>query len=233
MFSQSVVEKIDFYVYYLMDPRNKEIFYVGKGKDNRVFQHVEDALFNQVETDKLDRIREIKGSGHTVQHFILRHGLTEREAFEVEAAVIDFAGIEKLTNQQSGHHSDYGLKSTSEVISMYETEELNTSLPIILININRLFDRKMDASEIYEATRASWVLGERRKKAKYAIATYRGLTRVAYEIDEWHPENKTGKTKWEFVGKLADKSIQNELIYKSVESFYKKGSANPIKYINC
>lgn len=53
MFSQSVVEKIDFYVYYLMDPRNKEIFYVGKGKDNRVFQHVEDALFNQVETDKL------------------------------------------------------------------------------------------------------------------------------------------------------------------------------------
>jgi hypothetical protein len=233
MFSQSVVEKIQYYVYFLMDPRNKEVFYVGKGKDNRVFQHVEDALTNQVETDKLDRIREIKNSGQKVQHFILRHGLTEREAFEVEAAVIDFAGKGNLTNQQSGHHSDYGLKATSEVISMYEAKELNTSLPILLININKLFNREMDASQIYEATRSSWVLGERRKNARYAVATYRGLTRIAYEIDEWNPENKTGKTRWEFIGRLADEAIQNELIYKSVESFYKKGSANPIKYINC
>lgn len=206
---------------------------MGKGRDNRVFQHVEDALTIQVETDKLDRIRDIKESGRAVQHFILRHGLTEREAFEVEAAVIDFAGKSNLTNQQSGHHSDYGLKSTSEVISMYEAEELQTSLPILLININRLFKREMNASQIYEATRSSWVLGERRKNAKYAVATYRGLTRFAYEIEEWHPETSTEKTRWEFVGKLANEAIQRELVYKSVESFYQRGSANPIKYINC
>ncbi len=102
MFSQSVIEKVQYYVYFLMDPRNKEVFYVGKGKDNRVFQHAEDAISNQVETDKLDRIREIRQSGHEVQHFILRHGLNEREAFEIEAAVIDFAGKNNLTNQQSG-----------------------------------------------------------------------------------------------------------------------------------
>lgn len=233
MFSQSVIEKVQYYVYFLMDPRNKEVFYVGKGKDNRVFQHAEDAISNQVETDKLDRIREIRHGGHEVQHFILRHGLNEREAFEIEAAVIDFAGKNNLTNQQSGHHSDYGLKATNEVISMYEAEELNTSLPILLININKLFRREMTPTEVYEATRSSWVIGERRNNAKYVVATYRGLTRVAYEVEAWYPEKSSQKTRWEFTGKLAHNDIQRELIYKSVESLYKNGRANPIRYINC
>lgn len=233
MFSQSVIEKIQFYVYFLMDPRNREIFYIGKGKGNRVFQHVDDALEMQNETDKLDRIREIIKSGHKVENFIVRHALTEREAFEIEASLIDFSGVKNLTNKQSGHHSDFGLKATSEIVSMYEAEELNTSLPILLININKLFDRGMTPVEIYEATRSSWVLGERRNKAKYAVATYRGLTRVAYEISEWHEEKSSGKTRWEFVGRLAVESIQKELAYKSIESFYKKGQANPICYINC
>ena len=32
-------EEIGSYVYALVDPNNKEIFYIGKGKENRVFQH--------------------------------------------------------------------------------------------------------------------------------------------------------------------------------------------------
>lgn len=233
MFNQSVIEKIQYYVYFLMDPRNREVFYIGKGKDNRVFQHIEDALTSQDVSDKLDRIREIVRSGHQVEHFIVRHALTEREAFEIEASLIDFSGIKNLTNQQSGHNSDFGLKPTSEIISMYEAEELRTSLPIMLININKLFNRTMTPVEIYDATRSSWVLGERRKKARYAVATYRGLTRVAYEIGEWHEENSSGKTRWKFIGKLAGELIQKELAYKSIDLFYKKGSANPIKYVNC
>ncbi len=39
-FPQSVVDAIQFYVYRLIDPRNGETFYVGKGKENRVFQHI-------------------------------------------------------------------------------------------------------------------------------------------------------------------------------------------------
>lgn len=54
MFTQATIEKIKFYVYLLKDPRDKSIFYVGKGKGNRVFNHHEDALNGLQESDKLN-----------------------------------------------------------------------------------------------------------------------------------------------------------------------------------
>ena len=38
-FKQSVKEALAYYVYALVDPRDHKIFYIGKGKNNRVFQH--------------------------------------------------------------------------------------------------------------------------------------------------------------------------------------------------
>jgi hypothetical protein len=116
MFSQAVIENIDFYVYFLQDPRDSEIFYIGKGAGNRVFDHVSCAENLDQETDKLDRIRDIIETGQTVKQFILRHGLTEEMAFEVEASLIDFVGRNNLLNMQGGHYSkDYGLKSIDEI----------------------------------------------------------------------------------------------------------------------
>ena len=45
-FSPEVCEKLGYYVYRLIDPRNGQTFYIGKGKGNRVFAHVECALKN-------------------------------------------------------------------------------------------------------------------------------------------------------------------------------------------
>lgn len=39
MFSQRVIEKLSYYLYFLQDPRDNSVFYVGKGFGNRVFQH--------------------------------------------------------------------------------------------------------------------------------------------------------------------------------------------------
>jgi uncharacterized protein len=39
-FPPEVVSKLKTYVYRLIDPRNGETFYVGKGKGNRVFAHI-------------------------------------------------------------------------------------------------------------------------------------------------------------------------------------------------
>jgi hypothetical protein len=39
-FPADVVRKLKTYVYRLIDPRNGETFYVGKGKSNRVFSHI-------------------------------------------------------------------------------------------------------------------------------------------------------------------------------------------------
>ena len=230
MFSKSVVEQIGYYVYFLRDPLSCEVFYVGKGNGNRVFEHVACALTEPTESEKFDRIRAIEESGNSVQHFILRHGLTEPMAFEIEAAVIDFVGITNLSNLQSGHYStDFGIKTSDEVIAMYTAPAFATNESVLLININKLFNRDMTANEIYDATRKSWVVGNRRNKAKFAVATYRGLTREVYQIDEWYQID----TRWGFNGRLADEVTRANLRYRSVSAISKRGAANPIRYFNC
>jgi len=234
MFSQSVIEQLGYYVYFLQDPITEEIFYVGKGVGNRVFQHLEGAIKTNKETYKLDRIREIVDTGNKVKHYILRHGLTEQVSFEVEAALIDFIGMKNLSNLQGGHYSsDYGLKTSDEISAMYEAEELLTEKPALLININKLYYREITDEELYQSTRKSWVVGKRRENAQFAIATYRGLTREVYEIHEWYPSEVDGKIRWGFHGKKASNEIRKELRYKSIVSYFPKGAANPIKYINC
>jgi hypothetical protein len=44
MFSDAVTKMLGNYVYRLVDPRNAETFYVGKGVKNRVFDNVSCAL---------------------------------------------------------------------------------------------------------------------------------------------------------------------------------------------
>jgi len=234
MFSQLVIEKLDYYVYFLQDPITDEVFYVGKGTGNRIFDHIECAIETNDKTEKLETIRDILESGNKVKHFILRHGLTEQIAFEIEAALIDFVGMKNLANLQTGHYSnDYGIKSTGEISAMYEASELNSSEPIMLININKRYRRDMTDIELYDATRKSWVVGTRREKVSYAIATYRGLTREIYEIKNWYSVKANGKIRWAFNGIMAEPNICRELKYRSIGSFFKKGAANPIKYLNC
>ncbi|MCD4792497.1 MAG: hypothetical protein K8R54_04630 [Bacteroidales bacterium] len=36
----SVINKLKYYVYLYSDPETNEIFYIGKGKGNRVFSHL-------------------------------------------------------------------------------------------------------------------------------------------------------------------------------------------------
>ena len=96
-----------------------------------------------------------------------------------------------------------------------------------------LYRRDMTEIELYDATRKSWVVGSRKEKAQYAIATYRGLTREVYKIDNWYPIKVNGKTRWGFNGIQASNDIRDGLRYKSIASFFVKGAANPIKYLNC
>ena len=97
-FSPEVEAKLQYYVYALVDPRTDQIFYVGKGVGNRVFQHIAEAENNDVcsTSEKLDQIRAIhatldaEGKPLEVKHFIIRYGLTEEVANEIESTLIDF-----------------------------------------------------------------------------------------------------------------------------------------------
>lgn len=225
-FSKAVCEKIGYYVYVLKDPRSSIIFYIGKGLGNRVFQHISCALATSAESDKLNLIREINLTS-AVEHYILRHGLLEEQAIEIESACIDLLGIDNLTNAIKGHYSwERGLKTVDEVIQHYDAKVISITEPSIIININRLYKRFMTDIELYEATRKSWVVGNRKDSAQYAIASYHGLVREVYTIDEWY---KTGG-RWGFNGKKAPDEIRIKYLNQSLDKYITKGGRNPVRY---
>lgn len=117
-FSQLTQEALGYYVYFLINPLDNKIFYVGKGKGNRVFRHAKAALIEWQNSDKLDIIRDIINKKQSVKYYILRHGLSENEAFLVESAFIDFLTFEDfsfiatISNIVAGYHQwDKGLKT--------------------------------------------------------------------------------------------------------------------------
>ena len=128
MFEPSVYEKIDAYVYALIDPRTDRPFYIGKGRGNRVFDHAASALQAPKATDKYDTITEIVSAGLEVGHLILRHGMTDKAALEVEAALIDFCSIinQTTTNIVLGHGtSAFGAMTANEVVRKYQAAPLS------------------------------------------------------------------------------------------------------------
>lgn len=195
MFSIAITEKIGYYIYCLVDPRNQNIFYIGKGTGNRVFQHANGALNEKFAiTDKISLINEIHQIGLKPLYYILRHNIQEeKQALEYEALAIDLLSLVKenqqpLTNIQGGtYSSEKGLMSLSELKQLYDPQELDTDLPVMLITINRgykeikqaiksgqLIDEDDIAQAIYQRTRGYWKLSQRREKAKYSVAVYRG-----------------------------------------------------------
>lgn len=155
MFSTSIIEKLAYYIYCLIDPRDGNIFYVGKGVGNRVFHHALGSL-QETETpsDKIALIREIHKSGNQPVYYILRHNIqTDKQAFEYEAMAIDLLSLVKpsqqpLTNIQGGtHSSEVGLMSLSELKRKYDAQELKTDKPIVLITINNEYEKLKKTSD--------------------------------------------------------------------------------------
>ncbi len=240
-FSPEVCEKLGYYVYRLIDPRNGQTFYIGKGKGNRVFAHVECALKNyngenysttdeDEISEKFKQIRDIKSAGLEVIHIIQRHGLEEKEAFEVESALIDcFPG---LTNLQSGHNNEYGVNNAETLQQEYSVETYkepdNIKYMIIKTTDNRK-DNECNGS-LYEAVRYSWKVSKHRvDKIQYVLGVINGIVREVYEVEKWQLADNG--VRYEFVGHIAPDEIRNIFIEKRIpEKYSKKGSANPIQY---
>ncbi len=237
-FDELTQEKLQYYVYGLIDPRTKQPFYIGKGKGNRVFEHVLGAIKGGPKSEKIDTINDILTSGHSVQHVIIRHGLTEDEAFKLESSLIDFANYfaERLTNEVLGHGAfKFGLMTADEIISTYNAQPLEAlHHKVIMININSSYERAKGGVSIYESTKQAWVIGEKRlPDLQYALADYRGIIVGVYCIKDWYKVMLPGskRIRWGFNGEEASDEIKALYLNKSVKHTKKRGAANPIRYI--
>ena len=241
MFSPEVTEQLQYYVYRLIDPRNGQTFYVGKGKGNRVYAHVNDALkgfdgqtYEDRDEDdvsaKIQQIRDIRSSGLEVIHIIQRYGLTEKEAFEVEAALIDAYG--ELTNIQRGYASDRGVNNAEVLqreLSYEEYEEPDFKYMIIKINDRVLQERNND---VYETVRSAWKVSvSKAKHYKYCLAVLNSVVKNVYEIAGWQEDHKGRQGRYEFCGVEAPKEVRTLFVNKRIpEKYRKKGMASPVLY---
>ena len=239
-----MAEKLGYYVYLYVDPRDGKVFYIGKGKDERCLDH----LFEDDDHPKVKRIREIFAAGMEPQIEMLAHGLrTEQEAYNIEAAAIGLLGLENLTNRVVGKDSlRFGRKRLSELEGYYAPVNADIPDPVVLIRISELYRNGMSAQELYEVTRGVWILGlDRARGAKYVFAIFEAIVKEVYEPELWQdarvagyetrkdltPED--GKGRIEFVGKVAPEAIRSQYIDKSVANSFAFGAQNPCKYINC
>jgi len=237
MFDAKVCDELNFYVYALRDPRNTNIFYVGYGQGNRCFDHIEEAQNNDLKnSQKLETIGDIHNSGNEVHIDIVRYGLDEATALEVEAALIDVLCLKGVGNQISGHHSYRGMDTAQEIQIRYGAEELKSDEPLILIKINGLYEKGMTIDQVYEAARWCWRLDINRvRKAKYVLAVAHGIVRGVFGDLNFQPVSKGAARHEREIGRVYFTGTEvpaSQYLNKSVKAFGKVGEANPIRYVN-
>ena len=232
-FSVITQENIGYYVYCLIDPRNNEIFYIGKGCGNRVFNHENEDLNNQ----KNVRIKDILDNGYKIKKYIIRHDLNKDMSFHIEAALIDILSSNiwkkrSLLNIMGGHHrTENGLKSVGEIEAHYGVEAIDKEdikHNVLIININKSYSTEDD---IYESTRKSWVLSEHKlKNIELVFSEYRGVFRKIYKPLKWKSVlDKNGKKRWMFNG--IDISDEYPQYLNKKNGFKKQGQANPVQMV--
>ncbi|KSZ56751.1 hypothetical protein Z045_22150 [Rhodococcus pyridinivorans KG-16] len=139
---KNICDQLGAYVYALLDPRDRSIFYVGAGRGNRIFTLVWTALG---ETSKLTeagektplatpeteaalrRIRTVYESGYAVEHFVVADALNPKTDADHTAAVTAEAVIAALGLTEP-HRGDWVL--TNLAGSTEESEADRTAIPI-------------------------------------------------------------------------------------------------------
>lgn len=87
----------------------------------------------------------------------------------------------------------------------------------------------LTGDELYERTRKEWKMSEKKlENIEFAFSLHKGVIKEVYSVKLWYPI--PDRKRFGFKGNLAESSIREKYIGKDLSSWFKKGSANPIRY---
>jgi hypothetical protein len=89
-----------YYVYALIDPRNGQAFYVGKGKGRRFASHLRETATTTINLKKFNKIQSIRKDGLEPLVEIIKKFESEVDAYNHEKHLIE--SLSDLTNIQPG-----------------------------------------------------------------------------------------------------------------------------------
>ena len=241
-FSPGVDDKLKYYVYRLIDPRDGQTFYVGKGQGDRVFAHIQRSakLDQNSENDdlKLDIIGDIVSEELEVIHVIHRHGIEdEQTAYLIESVLIDaFPG---LTNKTRGRGAREHGATHAKVLNQRHVPQYIEfgDDPIMVIKINQQSTNAKRGS-VYEAVRGGWKVSLKRVNRTphivLAVLIPAGKCVGAFQVEanSWRLCDHDPRRK-EFDGQRADEAVWSRYFGKFLpDGFSKPGSQIPFRYVN-
>ena len=201
-----------FYVYCLTDMKKDKILYIGKGCDNRIFEHEQAARSQDGDIDVPARkaIAKCKKLGR----YIISHHLTEIEAQAAETALIHFVKsvVDKKFKNKSAGCGAGGISAEALDDRFKFTpcplDDLNPDGLVLAVKIQDALDLDTDEETDYRfdnqddtnlksRTLGNWVIGkDAASKVKYVIGIHTGLQNAVvstYEVDGF--ETMTEETK--------------------------------------
>ncbi|WP_430331982.1 GIY-YIG nuclease family protein [Rhodococcus sp. ACT016] len=183
-----VVENLGLYVYALLDPRDRSIFYVGVGRGNKVYSHDWDALgeagtldaegVGDADRDETrsawtQRIRDIYAAGHSVEHIVLRHRIDAAHdnvsaAKEAAHVVVDALRLLELhpdhpvLTNLAGEPADLEKRAMSiEELAVQYSALPAPEMPVpgALVRVPAAAGAGLTADELYALSRGPWRAG--------------------------------------------------------------------------
>lgn len=204
-FNAMVSERLAAYVYALADPREDgalkdRIFYIGKGKGNRCFNHAKIEMdggpLNEGE-HKLAKIREIRSAGNGVEVIIVSHGLSDLEAHALETALIPLLGD---TNKVAGHGDRVFWLTENQVKEIHDRPIERGDIDllrgnVLFVSLNQQDTTKLRVEgfedDLAQATLGNWNLNVRDSRRVDCVVGVQNSLIVSIFETEKTPDNIT------------------------------------------
>lgn len=200
-------ERLGNYIYALKDPRDRKIFYVGQGVNNRVFDHFSEADNHlrsaiTIPSSKIMRILDIWATDEDVEWLILSSGHASKNKSVLNS--IESAVIDTLSESQNGP----ALNAVSGPNSTFLSKEDMIQIDAIPIDPDEQYQTVFvfpihgalaNGENVYNATRMAWAVKDfyRGMKDAVAVGIKEFISFGSYRIEKW--QNHDDK-KYEFIG---------------------------------